>query len=90
MVCHFFIRKSKDLSLFVTKSPYWLLEAVNNSKIPRQVFKEGFVYNTGENEFPRSVGIFPGFYCPPTLRSPASAIARSSCLAAEAEFPGKC
>ena len=87
MVCHFFIRKSKDLSLCYQKP---LLEAVNNSKIPRQVFKEGFVYNTGENEFPRSVGVFPGFYCPPTLWSPASAIARSSCLAAEAEFPGKC
>ena len=27
-----------------------LEEAVNNSKIPWQVFKEGFVYNTGENE----------------------------------------
>ena len=67
-----------------------LLKAVNNSKIPKQVFKEGFVINTSENEFPWSVGVFPGFYCPPTQISPASATAKRSCLTAEAEFPGKC
>ena len=97
-ICHFLIRKSYDLSLFHTKKERFvtfcfqkpLSEAVNNSKIPRQVLKEGFVYKTGENDFPLSVGLFPGFCCPPTQISPASAIARSSCLPAVAEFPGKC
>ena len=36
------------------------------------------VYYTGENEIPRTVGVFPGYYCPPMQISPASAIARSS------------
>ena len=93
-----FNTKSYDFSLFHTKKQRFvtfcyqkpLLEAVNNLKFPRQVLKEGFVYKTGENEFPRSVGVFPGFYCPPTQISPASAIARSSCLPAVAEFSGKC
>ena len=48
------------------------------------------VHYTGENEIPWSVRVFPGFYCPPMQISLASAIARSICLAAEAEFPGKC
>ena len=47
-------------------------------------------YYTGENELPGSVGVFPNFYCLPTQFSTASAIVRSSCLSAEAEFPGKC
>ena len=36
------------------------------------------------------IGAFPGFYCPPTQCSPASAIARSSCPTAGAEIHGKC
>ena len=59
-------------------------------KVPGKCQKYDLVYKTGEKEFPRSVGSFPGFYCPPTQISPASATDRSNCLAAEAEFPGKC
>ena len=54
------------------------------------MLKERFVYNTGKNEIPRSVGVFPGFYCLPKQISLARATVRSSCLAAAAEFPGKC
>ena len=43
-----------------------------------------------KKKFPRSVGSFPGFYCPPTQISPASATDRRRCLTAEAEFPSKC
>ena len=37
----------------------------------------------------RPVGAFPGFYCPPAQCSPASAIARRSCLAAGSEICAK-
>ena len=50
----------------------------------------GLQYNTGKNELVRSVGAFPGFYCPPTQWSPASAIARRRCPTPGAEFLGKC
>ena len=62
----------------------------SSKQFPGKCEEEDLVYNTGEKELPRSVGFFPGFYCLPKQWSPASAIARSSCLAAEAEFPGKC
>ena len=57
-------------------------------RFPGKCKEKDSVYYTSENEIPRSVGVFPGFYCPPTQIFPASAIARSSCLAAEAELPG--
>ena len=48
-------------------------------KFPSKCQKEDSVYNTGENEFPRSAGAFPGFHCPPTQCFPASVIARRRC-----------
>ena len=84
------MRLNSSHSFFVEFSVTWQQCILERVKLPRQCQKQDSVYYTGENELPRSVGVFPGFYCPPTQWSPASAIARSSCLAAEAEFPGKC
>ena len=74
MICHFLLLKAP----------------IRSSKRFRKVSKYDLVYNTGKNELPWSEGAVPGYYCPPTQFSLASATARSSCLAAEAEFPGKC
>ena len=59
-------------------------------RFPGKCKEQDLAENTGKNEIPQSVGVFSGFYCPPTQISPASSSDRSSCLADEAEFPGKC
>ena len=57
---------------------------------PASVKSKIWFITLAKNKFPRSVSAFPGFYCPPIQFSLASGTARRSCLAAVAEFPGKC
>ena len=87
MIFHFFIQKTNDFSLFVTKIPSQLQKKIQ--KLPSKCQKYDSVYNTGENELPRSVGNVPGCSAPQLNFSPASATARRSCLTAVAELPVK-